>query len=158
MLNYGAMAQIYFKRNVDNLANTGITDVAKAEVPKTAEAPSVHDNLSSLDIRSANLVCRSRIAIRYHFAGDVSGLTFTANGKTYTPIAKGAMHYIEIPDICPHDLDQQIALTVTDAEGNTLTVSYSPMNYIVSMNKQCDTDLENLLKALYNYHLAAKAL
>lgn len=156
MLNYGAMAQIYFKRNVNNLANTGITDVAKAEVPETTEAYTICDNLSGLDIRSASLVCRSRIAIQYVFAGDVTGLTFTANGNTYTPIANGATHYIEIPDILPQDLDQQIILTVTDTVGNTLTISYSPMNYIVRKNTESDADLKNLLKALYNYHLAAK--
>ena len=111
-----------------------------------------------MNIRSVNLVCRSRIAIQYNFTGDVSGLTFTANGKTYTPITYGGRSYIEIPDICPQDLDQQITLTVMDAEGNTLTVSYGPMNYIVRMNAKGDENLKNLLKALYNYHLAAEAL
>lgn len=32
------------------------------------------------------------------------------------------------------------------------------MNYIVRMSVKSDADLKNLLKALYNYHLAAKAL
>lgn len=158
MLNYGAMAQLYFQRNVDNLSNAGITDVALAEIPETAEPWTIRDNLSGLNVRSASLVCRSRIALRYYFTGDVTGLTFTANGKTYTPTAKGEVHYIEIPDICPQDLDRQITLTVTDAEGSTLTVSYSPMNYIVSANADGDAALKNLLKALYNYHLAAKTL
>lgn len=45
-------------------------------------------------------------------------------------------------------------MTVTGTNGGSLAVSYSPMNYIVRMNAKGN---ENL-KALYNYHLAAKAL
>ena len=132
--------------------------MALAEIPETTEPWTIRDNLSGLNVRSASLVCRSRIALRYYFTGDVTGLTFTANGKTYTPTRQGEAHYIEIPDICPQNLDQQITLTVTDAEESTLTVPNSPMNYIVSANADGDATLKNLLKALYNYHLAAKTL
>ena len=58
----------------------------------------------------------------------------------------------------PQNMDQQITLTVEDVSGNTLTVSYSPMNYIVRMSANGNDNLKNLLKALYNYHLAAKEL
>ena len=157
MLNYGAMAQVYFDYNADNLANTYITDAAKAEVSETTLDQVVLDEISGLDFYGATLVCLDGVAVRYYFTGDVSGLTFTVNGNAYTPVAKDKMHYIEISDILPKNLDQKITLTVTDAEGNTMTVSYSPMNYIVRMNAKGDDGLKNLLKALYNYHLAAKA-
>ena len=68
------------------------------------------------------------------------------------------MYYIEIADILPQNLEQQITLTITDADGNALTVSYGPMNYIVRMNEKGSVELQNLLKALYNYHLAARNL
>lgn len=158
MLNYGAMAQIYFDYDADNLANNGITHVANADVPESTEDMSIGGRINGLNFYGASLVYRDRVAVRYYFAGDVIGCTFSANGYTYTPIAKDAMYYIEIPDILPQNLDQQITLTVTDTEGNTLTVSYGPMNYIVRMNAKGSDDLKNLLKALYNYHLAAKAL
>ena len=61
-------------------------------------------------------------------------------------------------DILPQNLDQQITLTVTDADGNALSVTYGPMNYIVRMSTKGSEELKVLLKALYNYHLAAKAL
>lgn len=118
----------------------------------------VNDKLSNLDFYGASLVYRDRIAVRYYFTGDLSGLTFTANGNTYLPVAKDGMHYVEIADILPQDLDQQVTLTVTDASGNALAVTYGPMNYIVRMYQTGDEKTQNLLKALYNYHLAAKAL
>ena len=158
MLNYGAMAQVYFGYDAENLANDGITGTAATEVPETAEEMTVSDKISSLNFYGASLVYRDRIAVRYYFTGDVTGCTFTANGNTYIPVAKDGMHYIEIADILPQNLDQQITLTVTDAAGNTLSVTYGPMNYIVRMNAKGSENLKNLLKALYNYHLAAKAL
>lgn len=140
------------------LANDGITDVASEKVPETVEKQSVCGIVEGISAYGASLVFRDRIAVRFYFTGDVTGCTFTANGNTYTPVAKDGMHYVEIPDILPQDLDQQIALTVTDASGNTLTVTYGPMNYIVRMNEKGSAELKNLMKALYNYHLAAKAI
>ncbi len=158
MLHYGAMAQIYFGYNTENLANAGITDAAQTPVPETTEKMSIVGDISGAQYYGATLVFRDRIAVRFYFTGDVTGCTFTADGNTYTPVAKNGMHYIEIADILPQDLDQQITLTVTDEEGNQLSITYGPMNYIVRMNEKGSDPLKDLLKALYNYHLAAKAL
>ena len=158
MLNYGAMAQMYFGYDTENLANDGITGVASENVPETAVEMTVTDSIEQLNFYGASLVYRDRIAVRYYFTGDMTGMVFTANGKTYTPIAKDGMYYIEIADILPQDLDKQITLTVTDSDGNALTVTYGPMNHMVRMNAKGDEKTQNLMKALYNYHLAAKAL
>ena len=124
----------------------------------TTEDLSVSGKISDVSFYGASLVYRDRIAVRYYFTGDVTGCTFTANGNTYTPVAKDGMYYIEIADILPQNLDQQITMTATDADGNALKVTYGPMNYFVRMNEKGSADLQNLLKALYNYHLAAKTL
>ena len=101
-----------------------------------------------------------RIAVRYYFSfeGQINNIEFTANGQAYSPQLKDGLYYIELYDILPQDLDQQITMTVTDASGNTLTVTYGPMNYIVRMNEKGSDTLKALVKALYNYHLATKAL
>jgi len=158
MLNYGAMAQMYFDYDTEYLSNDGITGVANAEIPETADKMVVSDKISGLSFYGASLVYRDRIGVRYYFAGDVTGCTFTANGNIYTPTQKDGMYYVEIADILPQNLDQKITLTVTDASGNTLSVAYGPMNYIVRMNQKGSDTLKALVKALYNYHLAAKAL
>lgn len=157
MLNYGAMAQVYFDYDAENLVNDGITDAGKAAVPETAEDIEISGKISGLNLYGTSLVFRDRIAVRYYFTGDVTGLTFTANGNTYTPVAKDGMYYVEIVDILPQDLEQQITLTAADVNSNTLSVTYGPMNYIVRMTQKDNENLRNLLRALYNYHLAAKA-
>ena len=78
--------------------------------------------------------------------------------RAYTPVLKDGLYYVEIGGILPQNLDQQIMLTVQNGEGKQLSVTYGPMNYIVRMNEKGDDELKALLKALYNYHLAAKYL
>ncbi len=157
MLAYGGASQTYFAYKLVNLADDGITDATVVEVPESAEELTVSDGIGGVDFYGASLVYRDRIAVRYYFTGDVTGCTFAANGNTYTPVAKDGMYYVEIADILPQELDRQITLKVTDAEGNQLSVTYGPMNYIVRMNEKGSESLKALIKALYNYHLAAKA-
>ena len=156
LLNYGAMAQMYFNYNTSNLANNGITGTASNDVPSSAKALSVNGNIDGCFFYGVSLVYKDQIAVRYYFYGDVSGCTFKVNGTSYKPIAKDQMYFVEISDVLPQDLDKQITLTVTNAQGNTLSVTYGPMNYIVRMNQAGDEITKKLMKALYNYHLAAK--
>ncbi len=158
MLHYGGSAQICFGYNTNNLANAGIASVSGAKVPESSDAVVISDNSNDLDFYGASLVYRDRIAVRYYFTGDVNDCIFTANGNTYTTTEKDGLYYVEIADILPQNLDEEITLTVTDANGDSLAVCYNPMNYIVRMNEKGSEALKNLVKALYNYHLAAKAL
>ena len=87
----------------------------------------------------------------------MDGLTVTVDGETVTAKQReNGQYYVEIAQINPHDLDEQISVNVTDANGNTLTVSYGPMNYIVRMSQKGSDTTKALVKALYNYYLAAK--
>lgn len=162
MLNYGAAAQLYFEYNKDNPANTGITGTAAAEIPEAAaEEHKVNTDIDGIIYYGSSLVYKDKIAVRFYFDAEapITGYTFTVNGVSYKPVASGDLYFVEIANICPQNLDQQITITVSDGADGTLTVSYGPMNYIVRMNKNYDSDsLKNLLKALYNYHLAAKNL
>lgn len=159
MLNYGGAAQVHFGYNTGDLANTGVTDISTVAVPQTTEKQSVCGKADGISFYGASLVYRDRIAVRYYFnATDISAHTFTVNGKAYTPVLKDGMYYIEIADILPQNLNQQISLIVTDKNSQEMTVSYGPMNYIVRMSQTGSESLKALLKALYNYHLAASQL
>ena len=151
MLNYGAKAQLYFDVNKDNLANAGYE---QADVALPAEYPekSVSGSVDGLVYYGASLVFRNQIAVRFYFTGSVEGVDF----GDYEGVEKGDMHYVEVAGINPQDYGNLIELTATKGE-ETLTVSYSPLNYIIRMSGRDSTPaaLKSLLNALYSYHAAA---
>ncbi len=155
MLVYGGTAQTYFGYNTGNLASKDITVEAKA--PEGNADAKVTGNLSGLTYSGATLVHRNKIAVRIYFTGSVEGLNFTANGKACTPVFKNGMYYVEIADINPQELDKDATVTVTSGT-QTMTVSYSPLTYMIRMyNKAESTDATKaMVQALYGYYLAAE--
>lgn len=158
MLNYGGFAQIYFEYNDENSVNTDLEGVGAEEVPADAAAEmEVSGKVDGISFYGASLLFRNKIAVRYYFtvSGDISSYTFTVNGTEYQPeLKEEGLYYIEVADINPQDLDDAITVAVNE----TLTVSYSPMNYIVRMSTKGSDNLKALMKAIYNYHLAAEVI
>lgn len=154
MLNYGGKAQGYFGVNLTNLANEGIS-VEAAQIPAETESSSISGNVDGIRYYGATLVFTTKNAIRYYFAvtGNIQDYTFKANGENLDPVKKDGLYYVEVSGINPQDLDKAVTVTVND----TMTVKYSPMNYIVRMSAKGTDALQALLCALYGYHLAAQA-
>lgn len=159
MLNYGGAAQTYFAYNTQAPVNEGLTGVGAQDIPTEAESQmECTGRVDGLAFYGASVLFRNQLGVRFYFTTeDAKGYTFTVNGITYTPTEKDGMFYVEVPDINPQDLDAVLTLTATDGT-NSLSVTYSPMDYIVRMGQKGSQSLQELLKALYNYHLAAKAL
>jgi len=155
MLNYGSAAQLYFGKNTGELAGEGITDAGQQEVPTTGGEYVMEGHIEGLECYGATLVLRDKIGLRYYFTGDLTGCTFAVNGVP-TELQIGNGNYVELADILPQDLDEDVDLVVTDANGNTINVTYCPMNYIIRMNQKGTDATKAVVKALYNYHLAAK--
>lgn len=152
MLNYGAKAQAYFGYNTENLvgADADLTGTAAKDISgDEVKDMIISGNAENIAFYGASLVFRSKIAVRFYFTGDISGYTFDIG----TVGQKDGLYYLEIADIDPQDLDEAITVTV-----GGLSVTYSPMNYMVRKNATGSDELKSLLKALYNYHLAAEAL
>jgi hypothetical protein len=162
MLSYGAAAQVYFDYNETSLAtdNLDLTGVGSVDVPKTAATEQrVEGKIDALKYYGASLVYESKIAVRFYFTGDVADCSFTVNGENVPVKEKNGMWYVEIGQINPDALQNMITVCITKGD-QALTVSYSPMNYMVRMNGRESTsvELKALLKAMYNYHLAAYEL
>lgn len=159
MLSYGAAAQEYFDYEAEKMDASVLVGAATEEVSAEAVSPiTLAGEAENVRFYGASLVFRSRTAVRFYFeeTGNLSGCTFTVNGEELTPGSKDGLWYVEVAEIAPQNLDQTISLTVTDGE-NTMTVTYSPMHYMVRKSIDGPDALKALLKAMYNYHLAAKA-
>ena len=157
MLSYGAAAQTYFDYNAENLVNGDIIGADTAEVPSAAGSDvAVSGEVSGVTFYGATLLYRNKLAVRFYFSvgGNITDYTFKVGETVYEPVLKDGKYYVEIGDINPQDWDTSVTVTVNDG----LSVSYSPMNYIVRMNQKGSDNLKALLKAMYNYHLAAKAV
>ena len=161
MLHYGGAAQVYFDYGADRLANVGILNADQQEIPtSTEQGMTVTGSVENVRFYGASLLFQNKVAVQYYFSvsDDLESLTFTANGISYEPVSKNGLYCVELPGVNPQDWDAQQVLTVTDENGNTLTVGYSPMHYIVRMNKKGNDTLKSLLKAMYNYHLTAETI
>lgn len=157
MLNYGAAAQVQFGVNTGNLANANINGAGAAEVPGSIDSkPTTTGSLEGISFYGATLVCENKTAVRLYFTvtGDIAD--YAVEGYDFQQ--KEGRYYIEIAGIRPENLDEIIEIAVTDTDGNAMTVSYSPLQYMVRMNIKGSTQMQALVKALYNYHLAAQTL
>jgi hypothetical protein len=164
LLNYGRKAQEHFEYNLDEkIADDLIADAGQTGVPTDVEVPyAIQDESTALNCIGATLVCRDRIALRFYLTEDqehsekgLGGCTFTVNGEATSVTVKDG--YVEIHDILPQNLDEQVVLSVTDEDNHVVSITYSPMTYIVRMSQKGSDTTKALVKALYNYHLAAKA-
>ena len=150
MLNYGAAAQQYFGVNTEKLANAGYEITEEVTLPAEYEATVVSGSIDGMQFYGASLVCGNKLALRYYFTGSVDGVSY----GDYEVIEKNGMHYVEVPGINPQDYAKSITLTATKGE-DKLSVSYSPLYYIIRMSEKGSTELKTLLNALYGYHSAA---
>ena len=156
MLNYGAAAQTYFGYRTDSLVNAGIADGGQAELPDSTNGEQiVSGRAEGVSFYGAALLFENKTAMRFYFAadGDAAAYRFTVGGAEYTPVRQGEYLCIELPGILPQALDESVTVTVNDS----LSVTYGPMNYMVRMYEKGSDTLQALLKAMYNYHLAAKS-
>lgn len=153
MLHYGAAAQNYFNYHIERLANAGLEAPGQV-TPTTDKAAAYTGTVDGVAYSGATMLFRDKIAVRFYFqvTGDIGDYTFTVNGNSCTPVKKGDSYYIEAANINPQDLNTEITVQVSG-----LTVSYSPMNYLVNMNRKGTAGLQTLVQALYAYHLAAQA-
>lgn len=152
MLNYGAAAQKYFNYNTENLANMDYEIENTVEIPAVDTSNMVSGSVDGIRYYGASLVYESKVAVRFYFAvtGDINDYSFSIGND---PVLKDGLYYVEVADIDPQDYSKNIVLTVNDA----MTVTYCPLTYISRMVSSDNTDLVNLVKAMYQYHLAVQA-
>lgn len=139
MLNYGAMAQLYFDHNTDTLANGGYeTDLNAADV--SAVAPlSISGNADTF--LGASLVLKSKIIVRLYFSEAVEGAKQNTNGW-----------YVDVEGIGAGDLNTVQTVTVGEATFNFSVLSFAK----TVIEGAYEADFQNLMKALVLYSAAVE--
>lgn len=158
LLSYGGKAQSFFSYNTGTLADDGLS-LEQQALPAQQQL-AITDQSASIDVYGVSLLHQNKLTMRFYFRASegVEGCSFSQQSQPLTPVEKNGMYYVDVPGILPQDLDTAVVLTVTDAQGQPLSVSYRPLDYII---RTCGSTekvaLQALLQALYRYHLAAKA-
>ena len=152
MLIYGAAAQTYFGYNTDMVIDAELIAGAGAAQIDTSNVPAMNisGEIDGIGFYGASLLFKSKTAVRFYFTGDISECDVSVG----TLGESNGMYYIEIGEIAPQSLDEAITLTIQSGE-ESITVTYGPMNYMERMSEKGSEDLQLLLKAMYNYHIAA---
>lgn len=119
----------------------------------STEAPSREGAVAGTEYLYASLVLEERITIRHYFRISGRVPTFELDGLALVPQTEESdIYYVDIPNIPAHELDKQYVLNVSDS----MTVSFSALNYVQLALPSEDAKLRELAVALYNYWSAAE--
>ncbi len=164
MLNYGAMSQIYFGYNANDLANKNIGKVEVAGVPNDGDSAATTDPVDGISFYGTSLVMNSKISLRFYFTLDDGADIKDYKFSTGYPAPSGTLkvdgvnkraYRIEIENIAPNMLAKDYSVTITKGNATT-SVTISPLDYVQrQFHATTSQSLKNMLQALYNYHLVA---
>jgi len=177
MLNYGGYAQQYFGVNLHKLANEGLyssSDDPVLNITQSITANAVSGTMTdkNLTYLGASLVCDGSTGIKLYFKIN-SGMDeatilkqysgkVTLNGKERKSdvSANNGLYVICLYDITAAELDSYFSfvLTNTTTKSSTIKITYSPKNYMAIAQNSDNSDLKNLVRAMYIYNQAAKKL
>lgn len=174
MLNYGSMAQVYFKHNCyDNsalneskLANAILSadDKKIDSVDKTTlssyNSYNKKQSENGITLKAANLSLLSKTTLRLFFdigGKDANALTFLRDGQQLAVAQDGNEYYVEI-DLAPNELAKEVAVTVAEGDETLMTATYNVMAYgynVLRADANTYGALQNVIRALYLYNQQA---
>jgi len=155
MLNYGASAQLYFNYKTDDLANKDLdkADQVLADVDLSKYSYTLQGEEAGVSYYGSKLSLKSETAIKHYFiVEDKENIPeFKVNGKVVKAVDKGEYIEVKVEGILAQNLDSDCIVEV----GN-LTLNYNALSYGDLALKGSNTNLQNVVKALYAYNQAAK--
>ena len=169
-LNYGAYAQKYFGYKTEALANSSLSEADKAAVEAVTSIDVTDASMGKAESvgiakHSASIVLGSETTIKHYITleegQNINSYIFQVNSTSATPILDGDRYCITISNIAAYDLDGTYSLQVIRmAPFGMYTATFNVMNYVEGMfnsvkNDAAQTDLCNLMKAMYLYSSAA---
>ena len=164
-------SRAYFGIEKDNdkiakLKNEIDTAYAKASKPNPHTGTINSDDI--VEYYGTSLILDSGVKLRHYFTiSDISKITkfnIYINGHyeniqlQNTKINGAEYYYVETEALNPKDLDTYLGIWYYGKSGSRKVIDdYSVLSYIkLALNKNADTKLGTICKALYNYYLAAE--
>jgi hypothetical protein len=128
-------------------------------------------NSTAIGVKTTTLILEACTTIRIYFkvteGTDISNYTFKVDGKVVAVEEKDGFYCVDIDNIASRDLNHAYNVTVTnnDDANDYLSITYSALDYIYSVHKDCVNGtgkyegayIHELVNALYHYEEAAKA-
>ncbi|MBE7089451.1 MAG: hypothetical protein E7362_01445 [Clostridiales bacterium] len=166
LLNYGALAQQYKGKDLDDLANKLLTDTQKANgstfnpnaITSITSGSNATGTRGSIKWKSANLMLDDKVGIRFNL--DLQGIAtkdnvtikVTMKGVTTTLSVQelGGVYYVEFKGIAASEYDTPIIATAfLDGQQTKATMTYSVNSWIKANYNHATNG--SLAKALYGY-------
>ena len=144
MLKYGTYANNYF-------SDANALEELAVNIPEKAYTETALPEGVTFD--GATLSLKSQTTLSLYFMSE-QDITLSIDGADYELDHKGNEYVIRIRNISAAELNDDFTVTVT-SNGQSGTVTYSPMTYCYKAQNSSDTKLANTVKALYLYWQAA---
>ena len=165
-------SRAYFGIEKDNdkiakLKNEIDTAYAKASKPNP-HTGTINNSDDNVEYYGTSLILDSGVKLRHYFTiSDISKITkfniyinsrFENIQLQNTKINGAEYYYVETEALNPKDLDTYLGIWYYDTSKNKKVIDdYSVLSYIkLALNKNADTKLGTICKALYNYYLEAE--
>ena len=169
MLNYGAMAQVYFRYNTEHLANQAVQNKDYQTITASSLQSYqgvITDQASGVRYGATNLRLVSQTAMRHHFIVDSSQQDhleyyLVKDGKktslTPTYVASNQA-YVEVEHIYVQDYHKPIVVEVKNTLTQEITtVRYSVFSYAYAIltKENSSKVMQDVVKALVDYNQKA---
>lgn len=160
-LNYGALAQIYFGKNENSLANASLSEEDKLRYDSATVGNSVKTAEGTLpeglNLAGFSLECLAGTKMNVYFTAeegfDATAARFTVNGKEASLKYEDGYYSLSVEGIAAAELKKEQVFVAGDA-----TVTLNAYAYIAAqLNKTQDENLKNLVKAMFVYGESAAA-
>ena len=169
--------EAYFNAAAAHFNNTD-TEEALPELTEDEladlEAKERRDRLgevAGLEFHSTSLILEEDTTIRHYFKITDDAITtdedlaqrYTVAGGTSLKISdrksdsENRYAYVDVVDISSNELATVKTVTVTDTNGDAVTVNYNALSYVDICLEKDDAKLLDLAKALYRYSVASDA-
>lgn len=157
---YGITAKSYFDGNGATISNDDLNKInsVKLDDLENQQKFSKTGSVNGITLYGDSLVLEAKTIQRFYFDLDsgkkISDYTFNCDGKTLTTGQKYGHYYVDVADIAPHQLGNEITLTVSDGT-DTMTIKNSPLTYAYVMRNYSNSNLVLLMKAFVLYNQEA---